>query len=302
MKQCNRFEYLTRLLPSIRQHELVVDSNIVFSSETEKKNFGDNFVFGFYHGHGTCGSCFQLSSSSTVYLHVLDSEYHAHLNTSAVMTKKFWLVFQLINRYEYFIVCDAEVEVVNHVDVFQTIHLIFEQRKIFASQYVGFDEKNQRPGMHGTRMETAMKRFRPNEKITLMDITKNFSLYSWWNEIPIMERKSAHQFLTDENLGILNKSRIESGEFDMLVYQYYLILNYNWSFIDVSEHQPSKCWNFCHEGLGECGGGCMDAVTLIRPHWALQHQWKNKQDKYSGCDIFLTFHCDRKTTNYIDVD
>jgi len=208
------------------------------------------------------------------------------------MMKKFWLVSQLVDLYEYFIVCDAEVEVVKHVNIYETAKQIFGLKKVFGTRVS--------PGPSFDIIHDSMLRFQDDEKSRLMNVTKNGTLYTWFNEIPIMDSSSARSFLADTSLGILNASQIISfNEFDILVYHYYMSLNYNWSFVDAlpENSTPRPTWF----SLAECGGGDGRSLKKIQPHWAAKMSWENNPRKFDSYDVFLTFHGDFDSRTLVSV-
>ena len=103
------------------------------------------------------------------------------LNTNSIVTyKKFFGLKQLANsKYDYIICCDSEIDIIcdnftNEV-INNKIQNIFTNKKIYAGDT---------SGIAMTITETSANIF-PNNIDVLKNITKNFTMYFWWSDLPV---------------------------------------------------------------------------------------------------------------------
>lgn len=215
----------------------------------------------------------------------MGADYLPFIGIDPVFTKKYWLIWKLIDAYRWFFVVDAEVEIIGAVDLSVMATQIFHRKMLFGAI------NNRRPLVR--IIKDAMRRYNVEEVKVLMNQTKAGELYVWFNEVPVFEAESVRAFLSDTRLGILDPKRFYKNEFDAMVYQYFLVLNYGWSIVDVTHTLSQAFIGNCKVSVGECGGGSVQTAQLIQPHWALHKAWGTAREKFNGFDIFMTFHNDR---------
>lgn len=155
---------------------------------------------------------------------IMPENIHTH---NIVTYKKFYaLNHHLINMpYDGFIVCDSEISLVyenfNIHNILQKINNFFDNKLIYAGE---MSEKLQ---IDITKSSCEMFGTENNEKLRV--ITGNYSLYSWWSEIPYYKRSHLQDFFNN-----INYSDINWYHFDHIIYINYLILFHNFNFINLT--------------------------------------------------------------------
>jgi hypothetical protein len=161
-----------------------------------------------------------------------------------VTFKKFFALKQFINsKYDYIICCDAEIDILCHnftnENINNKIQNIFNNKKIYA----GDTSKNEMEGevtcniiqMTGEQCEIACNitqisaNLFPDKDEFLKNVTKNFTLYFWWSDLPVYRRTDIPQFLN-----MINYDNIVFYHFDYIIYQYYLILCHGFEIINTT--------------------------------------------------------------------
>ena len=149
-------------------------------------------------------------------------------NTKSIVTyKKFYALEKLKNeeKYEYFIVCDAEISIIpenfNRTNILNKINKIFENKLIFAG--------NSRSSQTYIITKASASIFINNDVDTLKNITNNFQLYYWWSDLPVFKREHLIDFfhkICYDNIG--------SSHFDHKIYLNYLILHRKFNILNFS--------------------------------------------------------------------
>ena len=196
-----------------------------------------------------------------------------------IVAKKWWCVATLLHRYEYFMMMDSEVRILRDYDLHALSRYIFNLKLLFGARTT---EK--------WAVQNAFMRFNASEEAQLKELTKNGTLYFWFNEIPVVEAASAARFL---KLGYLRKHEGIKRDFDFIIYAYYMMLHEGLNLIDLSPLLPpvdASLQPFL--SLGEHGGGTRDILLRSQPHWAFATAWKQDACRFDGLDIVMTFHND----------
>jgi hypothetical protein len=210
-----------------------------------------------------------------VYPHVI---YHC-----PTYYKKWWMIKQLLDEYEYFINLDSEIQFIKNVDIYDLVDTEFKRKTYFS---------------HPTNVNTPRGVipwgaccFNGQEKEKLRNFLKDWNMYIFWNSLPIVETKTAREFI--EKYNIVHIPSIDNNNIcaaEHLPYQYFLILYHGWQIIDMSNFYAST-YAF---GILECGGTNQEMLDIMNPHFTYWLAYKLEPEKFSKYNIFLTIHHDRQ--------
>jgi hypothetical protein len=189
-----------------------------------------------------------------------------------VFHKKYWLAEQIADRYEYLYMVDAEVQFIKEFDAYAVAKEIIDRKVVFGTQTCC--------GMYAVIPRDTMSRYSQEDQTFLRK--KLQGTYTWFNEIPVLETKSMKEFLTEFKV---TSTWNPTPDFDQLDYQYFMILRYGWSVLDLTEVTGMKC-----SSLGEVGGGNRAAIKASKPHWATAYAVNFP--KFSETNVVMTFNHD----------
>jgi hypothetical protein len=195
------YHYIYDLIKKLNTSDIHIDIFLVFSSQND----------------------FNLFQMKTDINPIIINE---PLNTNSIVTfKKFYGLKQLIeSKYEYFICCDAEIDIIfqnfTNENIHEKINNIFNNKKIYG----GISNEP----LVNKILSSSAKLF-TNNYTNLQNITKNFSLYFWWSDLPVYKRTHLFDFFQT-----INYDNINFHHFDYIIYQYYLILNHNFLIINIT--------------------------------------------------------------------
>jgi hypothetical protein len=128
-----------------------------------------------------------------------------NFKTGNIITyKKFWALTLLMNNidYDYFIVCDAEIDIIPENftmdNISNKVESIFKNKKIFGG------ETN---GTFGTNLINTQSAslFCLDDYNKLNELTNNFNLYYWWSDVPVYKREHLPDFFNKISQLVLPK-------------------------------------------------------------------------------------------------
>ena len=208
-------------------------------------------------------------------------------NTKSIITyKKFYaLKHHLINtKYDYFIVCDAELDIIN--DNFTEYNILNKINKIYENKiiYGGEIDYNTNPNVIDISKDSSNS-FNDINKEKISRITNNFTLYTWWSDLPVYKREYLEDFFNYINIDNINN-------FDMIIYYYYLILYRNFIILNIT---PLISHNFSLESYMTDDEKMLDKLKEYKYGFSfIIPKLFNKHKKYLLNEgSFLLYHLDR---------
>jgi len=265
------FVYGERLLLTHNEYKMnaTTDVHFVMSSNADARLFLEHLA----------SSCVQLNNGNSVHVRTYDGD-KALLLTHPSFFKKWWMVEQLVDTYDYLIAIDADAEFVKYSDLYAVSEAIMS-RKVFF-------------GVEGCRegpQTKSMWRFSPREVDILMQKTNDGQLNVWWNDLPVFESASTKRFLREFKVTTTPTSK---GDFDYLPYAYYLMLREGWNAVDLTatlagselQRDGTEC---LPDSVAASGGGSVDTVRYSQPHWAHHAAFIHAPSRFAGADIVMTF-------------
>ncbi len=203
---------------------------------------------------------------------------------SVVNYKKFEGLKQAVKAggFKYFIVCDAEVEVVasnfNTSTIMTSLDRFFENKTIFAG-----DIANSKVGRQILPVVMAGSIYifkNKDDQNKLMDLTNNFRLYTWWSDIPVYAAEHLAAFFDS-----IDESRLSHESFDHLVYQYYLLLYHDFKIIQIPELKWSlELFNGDFAELEKHG---------VHYNWVAKYSYQQNPEYFNEHGTYLLYHLDR---------
>ena len=150
--------------------------------------------------------------------------------------KKFYGLKYLMNSsYEYFIVCDAEIDIVTenfHPDlIYNKANDVFINKIIYG----GYTKKEDNWKIMGTCANI----FVGEDYAKLKSATDDFKLYTWWSNLPVYKRTHLEHFF---NIVGDQDRNLTWYHFDYIIYSYYLMLYQGFNIVNVTpilQHEGS---------------------------------------------------------------
>jgi hypothetical protein len=263
-----KFEYLNKLLASKHNYDVVADFYVVFDSQEtiDMWNPDNNNLMNVF---------------PTVYGGDQDLK-----KLHPVFFKKFWMAELIASRYDYLIMVDSDVEFTKAHDPYLVAKEISDRGLVYGCQSC-------LDCVHKL-IPSTMSRFSAEDQAYLHSQLGNSTIYTWFNEIPVLETKTLMTFLTEYKITSTPPTQFYRGnqdynmvlDFDHMAYQFYMIVRHGWKVVDLTGVTGSYFGS-----VGENGGGNEAAVTLSRPHWVAK--FARDDPKFKDCNVVMVFHTDR---------
>jgi len=206
------------------------------------------------------------------------------LQTKSIVTYKKFIGLKHLadSTYDYIICCDSEIDIVcnnftNEI-INNKIKCIFDNKKIYAGDTTGV--------CFPDIMQISANLF-PEKYDYLKNITKNFTMYFWWSDLPVYRRTDIMPFLN-----MINYDNIIWEHFDHIIYQYYLILCKDFEIIDTTPITNMK-WSL--ENLATNNIDILNKLLSINYgfSWNTKRMYELNKKFIESQNGFLIYHLDR---------
>lgn len=148
------------------------------------------------------------------------------IDTKNIVTyKKYFALEKLKNntKYDYFIVCDAEITIIptnfTEKNILNKIKQIYDNKIIYAGEV----SDNLAINITKNSCEIIDK----NNK--LKQLTNDYTLYYWWSDLPVYKREHLNDFFSK----FIYKD-ITFFHFDHLIYLNYLLLYHDFTILNIT--------------------------------------------------------------------
>jgi len=254
------YQYIYNLINKLKVNDIKIDIYLVFSNNSDYNEF----------------------NMKTEILPIIMNE--TTQSKSIVVYKKFFGLKQLANtKYDYIISCDSEIDIIpnnfTNENINKKIEQIFYNKKIYAGDTTG---------IWVTKITKTSAELFPEKYEYLKDITKDFSLYFWWSDLPVYRRSDINEFFN-----MINYDNIIWEHFDYIIYQYYLILFHNFEIINTTPITDIK-WSL--EGLNTNNINILNKLLDIKYgfSWNSNIFYNNNKTFFESQGGFLIYHIDRE--------
>lgn len=211
--------------------------------------------------------------------------FSMHSPDGIVDYKKFYALSQLMDApHDYFITCDAEIQLVLHN--FTPENVLFKIESLFAIKRIYHGVSN------GDRFGdlNRISMFSEQELERLRDMSGRRSIHFWWSDLPVYRRDTLKDFFERFPIPIEITSRP-----DYIMYQCYLALYHGFSFTDVSTLFPIQS---SLEGFATTKEQNIHKLTRVGygHSWVVHTHYKINHKVLNELGTFLVYHLNRWTT------
>jgi len=152
-----------------------------------------------------------------------------NFQTGSIVTyKKLYALQSIMSNinYDYFIVCDSEIDIINKN--FNMNNILNKVESIFKNKIIYAGEAN-RQLLTDTVNSGSSNVFCNNDFNKLKDITNDFTLYYWWSDLPVYKREHLPDFFNK-----ICFNNISWKHFDHIIYLNYLLLYKDFSLLNIT--------------------------------------------------------------------
>jgi len=258
------YHYVYRLLTKLKIENIIIKVILIFSSQSDLDKFA------------------MKSDIESMLIDSLPAD-----RRSIAVYKKFYGLKQMIDRdYDYIICCDGETDIIpqhfTNENIHEKIAAIFRNKKIYAGETTGNKLIKQ-------INEVSASIFVETE--TLKSLTKDFSLYSFWSDLPVYRKSDLLPFFDLINYKE-NVKNISWYHFEQVMYHYYLLLRCGFELVNIT---PVTKRQHSLEDFGELDELSKDFLTEMGFgfSWVTKGSFLRNRDYLMTKNVFLIFHLDR---------
>lgn len=202
-------------------------------------------------------------------------------NRSWVSVKKLYALSKLYKKYEYISCIDSEVIFINQG--------FYKAMKAVANNKIicGGDISDSVNKLYPEIMKQSLTNIIPSiDRSKLKSISHNYTIYTWWSNLPVYDCSKASEFLNwikFNNTDFIDK--VTWYVFDDMVYNYFLLLRYNYELhivpgINTSLEYASN--DIIQKVDSEC-----------KLYWVTYSEYKKDTAYYKKNSFIIVYHVDR---------
>jgi hypothetical protein len=267
----NHFNYGYRILKELNNVDVDVDIYFIFTDENEKDTFinfnKEKYKFNYL-----------------ILSDYIDIELVKKHNCFASF-KKFYALHVLYKKYKYLSCIDCEITFIYNSNFFQMMDNI-SKNKIICGGDIRNDESS--VTTYKSIITDTLTRVVPSQDVEkLKKISKNYNIYTWWSNLPVYDSLIIPKYLNwiqFNNTTFIKK--MNWNVFDDLLYNYFLILNYNYKLYIVPDLQHS---------LEYADSKQIEAVdkNVCKLYWVNKSAYDTNPSYYHKNNFYIIYHLDR---------
>jgi hypothetical protein len=243
-----------------------VDLYFIFTNLEEKNLFETN-----------------LQTSSNFNYLILDSFIDLSIpqkTNSFVGIKKFFGLYSLYDKYDYISWPDSEIKFIKTDNFYEMMKNIVDNKTIVGGKTTDSKSLNI---IHDSLTQLTDVSY--HEK--LKELSHDFSVYTWWSNVPVVDCKHAKHFLEWINFDSTTlENRISWNVFDDITYNFFCILFYNYKLEVLPEH------GFSLEGANSQVIKHVNE-NICKLYWITQSTYNEDPSYYDNKNFYMLYHLDR---------
>lgn len=200
---------------------------------------------------------------------------------SFVSIKKLYALSCLYEKYDYISCIDSEIQFIN-----KTLNFYDVMAQIVKSKVICCGTLNKCDGTINIVKNSLTELTDPIYHEKLGELSKDFTAFTWWCNLPVYDCKLANQFLTWINFSPENVRNFNWNIFDDMTYNFFCILfdNYELKFIKN-----------CHYNLEFSNTDLVEYINenLTKLFWVNNHAYRQNKKYYHDHHFLMVYHLDR---------
>jgi hypothetical protein len=200
---------------------------------------------------------------------------------SWVSIKKLYALSILYNRYDYISCIDSEVHFIKKTGFYEVMKNIVNNKTICGGKIHNNQNAEKRIVLDSLNLLID-----PKYHEQLKQISLDYSLYTWWTNLPVYDCSIAADFLSWIDFKNTNLERFSWFVFDDMTYNFYCILIHNYQ---------AKLIPNCNHSLEFSNSDLVEYVdkTLCKLYWVNNKSYKQNKVYYENNDFYIVYHLDR---------
>lgn len=201
---------------------------------------------------------------------------------SYITIKKYYALSILKDKYEYISCIDAEIKFLKKDGFYEMMKTIADSKKIYGSFLP--EASKGRNIIYASILVLVPE----DERQHLVDISKNFHIYTWWSNIPVYDSLNLDHFLkwikfnnTEDSL-----SRFQWSIFDNMLYNYYCVRFHEYRIL--LDERCDTSFELLSTAVIE------DVDKTLKLYWVNNSAFIENPYYYLKNGFYIVFHRDRE--------
>lgn len=265
IKTHNLYNYGYSIINELQNTD--VDLYFIFTNENDKNMFkiklSENIVLKF------------LLLSDFVNISIVEK------TNSFVSIKKIYALSVLYEKYDYISCIDSEIKFINKNNFYEMMKNTVNNKIICGGKITN------NMNLHKSIIRDSLIKLTDNKYHNeLTNISQQFTIYTWWSNIPVYDCKIVNHFLMYINFNNKNIERFCWNIFDDMMYNYYCIILYNYKLIQIPNHNNS---------LEVSNTQLIEYVdkNICKLYWVNKNAYNQNKEYYNKSNFYIVYHLDR---------
>jgi hypothetical protein len=201
---------------------------------------------------------------------------------SYVSIKKLYALSVLYDKYDFISCIDSEIKFINKTNFYDMMNNVVNNKKIIGGKITSriLPEK-------GIIKDSLTRITETSYHSELQRISQDFSIYTWWSNLPVCDCKIVKHFLDWISFSNTNIDRFVWNVFDDMLYNYFCILLYNYELVVIPNIYHSL--EFANTVVIENVNN-----NICKLYWTNINAYKQNPQYYDNNNFYILFHLDRK--------
>jgi len=199
---------------------------------------------------------------------------------SFVIIKKLFAVKSLYEKYDYISCIDSEIKFIKTDNFYEMMKHIVDTKIIIGGQINdGY--------INGITRDSLTKLTEISYHEKLRELSHDFTIYTWWSTLPVIDCKNAKHFLEWINFDNTTlENRINWNVFDDITYNFFCILFYDYKLEILHDH------HFSLEGANSQVTKHVNE-NICKLYWIAQSTYNEEPSYYDNNNFYVIYHLDR---------
>jgi len=200
---------------------------------------------------------------------------------SYVSIKKLFALSVLYEKYEYISCIDSEIKFLRKTKFYDMMKSVVDKKTICGGK-VPYHHTGEIDIVRDSTTLLVDAKYHYD----LQQLTEDFTIYTWWSNLPVYDCKIACEFLQWINFHNNNLERFCWNIFDDMTYNFFCILFKNYKL----ERIP-----ICFHSLELCDTNLVEYTDqhLCKLYWVNKKAYLQNKQYYDSSEFYIIFHIDR---------
>ncbi len=203
------------------------------------------------------------------------------VKTNAIVSiKKLYCLSVLYDKYDYISCIDSEIQFLRTTGFYPMMKSIVENKKVCCGKL-----KRHLCPERKILYHSLCKLTDPTIHVHLQSLSENFTLYTWWSNLPVYDCKIAKHFL--QWIKFNNTvDRFVWEIFDDMTYNFFCVLFYEYRLLKIPN---------CNHSLEFSDSSLVEYTNdnLCKLYWVNKHAYDKNKNYYQDNEFYLVYHLDR---------